>query len=127
MSTIQAVENQRRLRTNLALQADGATAENLPLVLIGVGISVNVLTAFRLGGPAGVLTFLLGESAQLLISIPLTVLLLIGITWLSNIYFGTLRQAVVRLAAFSITCQAVGVLMLVGLPLMAAILWQCWR
>jgi hypothetical protein len=115
MSSIQALDN-RQLQKNVALQAYGPTVETLPLALIATGISVNVLAALRLGGPIGVVAFLAGEVVQLLASVPLTLVLLLGVAWLTNIYFGTLRQAVVRIASFSIASQALGVLMLFALP-----------
>jgi Na+/H+-translocating membrane pyrophosphatase len=90
--------------------------ETLPLALFATGISINVVAALRIGSPTIALAFLASEAVQILASVPLTLVLLLAVAWLTNIYFGTFRQAVVRLAAFSIASQALGVLMLFALP-----------
>ena len=83
----------------------------MPLALIGIGLGVSVLAALHLGGPAGAFAMLVGEGLHLLLSIPLSLLLMLAVAWLTNIYFGTLRQ----LTAFSLASPALGIVLLFGL------------
>jgi hypothetical protein len=116
--SIQALDN-RRVRKSAALQQEPAW-ELFPLTLICAGLSISVLAALHLGGPIGVLQVLVTDCVRILVGIPLDLLILVGVAWLTNIYFGTLRQAVVRLAAFSIALQALGILLLYGLFVVAS-------
>jgi ABC-type transport system involved in multi-copper enzyme maturation permease subunit len=70
------------------------------MVLTISGIGIIAGAALLVGGAAGVIASLLIETVVLLVTVPLTLLIVLGIARATGTYFGTLGQAVVRLASF---------------------------
>jgi hypothetical protein len=115
MSSFQSSEEERHDQETDSTRVFGPTVERLPLMLVGFGIAVIVGTAFTFGGAAGVMASLLIDVLFLLVTIPLTLLLVLGIARMTDLYFGTLGQAIVRLTSFFVASEALLILAVLGL------------
>lgn len=115
MSSFQSFQEERHEQETDPKRVFGPTVEKLPVILISFGIGMIVGAALLFGGALGLVASLLLECLVLLIAVPLTLLLVLGIAWITGIYFGTLGQACVRLASFLIASQGLLVLVVLGL------------
>jgi hypothetical protein len=114
MSSFQSSEEERHDQETDPKRVFGPTVERLPLMLAGFGIAVIVGTALTFGGAVGVVASLLIEVLFLLVTVPLTLLLVLGIARMTDLYFGTLGQAIVRLTSFFVASEALLILAVLG-------------
>ena len=105
MSSFQSSEEERHDQETDPKRVFGPTVERLPLMLVGFGIAVIVGTALTFGSAVGVVASLLIEVLFLLVTVPLTLLLVLGIARMTDLYFGTLGQAIVRLTSFFVASE----------------------
>jgi hypothetical protein len=115
MSNFQSFQDERHERETDPRRLFGPTVERLPLVLVSFGIGLIVLAALLFGGAVGVVASLVIEALILLVTVPLTLLLVLGIARMTGTYFGTLGQAIVRLASFLVVSQGLLVVVSLGL------------
>ena len=115
MSSFQSFQDERHDQESDPRRVFGPTVERLPVVLAVAGIGIIVGTALLVGGAAGVITSLLVETVVLLVTVPLTLLIVLGIARATGTYFGTLGQAIVRLASFLVASQALLVVVIFSL------------
>jgi hypothetical protein len=113
MSSFQSSQDEQHERETDPRRVFGPTFERLPLVLIGLGVAVIAGAAFAFAGPIGVAASILIEALFLLVSVPISLLLVLGAARATDLYFGTLGQAIVRLSSFFVASQ--GLLILVVL------------
>jgi len=115
MSSFQSSQDEQHERESDPKRVFGPTVERLPVVLAIAGIGIIVGTALLFGGAAGVIASLFAEVLILLLTVPLTLLIVLGVARLTGSYFGTLGQAIVRLASFLIASQGLLVLVILSL------------
>jgi hypothetical protein len=115
MSTFQSSQDKRHERETDPKRLFGPTVERLPLALLGFGIGLIVLAALLFGGAVGVVASLIIEALFLVVTVPLTLLLVLGVGRMTGTYFGTLGQAIVRLASFLVASQGLLVVVRLGL------------
>jgi len=115
MSSFHSSQDEQHERESDPRRVFGPTVERLPVVLAIAGIGIIVGTALLVGGAAGVIASLLIETVVLLVTVPLTLLTVLGIAHATGTYFGTLGQAIVRLASFLVASQALLVVVIFSL------------
>jgi hypothetical protein len=105
MSSFQSSLDEQHKRETDPRRVFGPTIERLPLMLISLGVAVIAGTALAFAGPIGVAASLLIEGLFLLVSVPVSLLLVLGVARTTGLYFGTLGQAIVRLSSFFVASQ----------------------
>jgi len=105
MSSFQSSHDERHDQESDPRRVFGPTVERLPVVLAIIGIGIIAGAALLIGGAASVIASLLIETVVLLVTVPVTLLIVLGIARATGNYFGTLGQAVVRLASFLVASQ----------------------
>jgi hypothetical protein len=115
MSTFQSSQDEQHEWESDPTRVFGPSVERLPVVLAIAGIAIIVGSALLVGGARGVLASLVIEAVVLLVTVPLTLLIVFGIARATGTYFGTLGQAIVRLASFLVASQALLLVVLFSL------------
>ena len=112
MSSFQSFQDEQHDRETDPRTVFGPTVERLPVLLAIAGVGIIAGAALLLGGAADVIASLLIELLILLVTVPLTLLIVLGVARVKGTYFGTLGQAIVRLASFLIASQGLLVLVI---------------
>ena len=114
MSSFQSSEEERHDQRNRPERVFWPDCRCLPLMLVGFGIAVIVGTALTFGSAVGVVASLLIEVLFRPVTVPLTLLLVLGIARMTDLYFGTLGQAIVRLTSFFVASRLPPILAVLG-------------
>ncbi len=94
----------------------------IPVILLGVGLVILVISTLALGGAAEAFSTLISAIALLLIQIPLTILALYILASLLGITYGNLWSAILKLAAITIFVEALAFTgSLLGYPIISRV------